>query len=665
MLGAAFVLASGAVCNAQSYSWLTKAPCPLVRYEAVGGAAAGKLYQFSGYYTNKPPKATPRCDAYNPVTNTWKRLADIPQPISHSGQVPDEDQINNPVFWLAGGFLGDHPGPSTTQVWKYNINNNTWSQGPPLPADRAGGALVKLGRELHFFGGVVRRNGVYVQDYGTHWALDLDSGTGWRTTTLGGQTLAAMPNPRNHMGGVALNGKIYAIGGQHLDDEYTGNQSEVDVYDPASNTWTQAAPMPRRLGHITANVFTRNGRIVVTAGITTNKTEIPNVIEYNPATNTWSELRPLPAGRQSPISGLIGAQMVVTCGRGGTSLQQQTWVSTATTPTTGVSHYIYAAQSGGGIKVYDLDNGHALVKSLQPVATAPDSKVFGICAAVSTGRLYVAYGAGRMYALDLLTDKLIWDRSYGSSVDRMDIAVDDRKIYMPPGEKSGANHNLVIDGDTGDVVTQVSTTLNPHDTLCSATGPRAYLETVTSKYVSVVDTRTNQVQRQIGPFGDSVRPFVFNADETVMYANINYFFGFEIADMTTGQVLYHVPVPGFSYNHQLLTPSHGVGLRPDGAELWVCDSTNKYIHVFNVAQLPPTKTISIPLSGGTSHWVSFSLDGRFAYPAGPHKTTLPVDVIDTQTKKKVASIGASRNIVEVDFDSGKVIKVGKQYGIGR
>ncbi len=95
------------------------------------------------------------------------------------------------------------------------------------------------------------------------------------------------------------------------------------------------------------------------------------------------------------------------------------------------------------------------------------------------------------------------------------------------------------------------------------------------------------------------------------------------------------------------------------------DSTNSYIHVFNVAQLPPTQIASIALSGGTSHWVSFSIDGRFAYPAGPHGTTKPVDVIDTQTKRKVASIPASRNIVEVDFDGGKVVEVGKQFGIGR
>lgn len=326
VLGASSLLTGGEL-RADTFVWATKTSCPLVRFEAVGGAADGKLFQFSGYYTGGAKiKATPECDAYDPVTDKWSRLADIPQPISHCGQVADTDDPNHPIFWLAGGFLGDHPGPSTTEVWKYDIRNNLWTGGPALPGPRGGGALVKLGRELHYFGGTLRMNGIYQQDFGSHWALDLDSGTGWRNTTKSGQVLADLPNPRNHMGGTVLNGKIYALGGQHLGNQDTTPQSEVDVYDPATNTWSQAAAMPRPIGHVTANVFVRNGRIVVTTGVGIQSVKLANVIEYDAATNTWAELPALPEGRQSPVSGLVGDQMVVTCGLKG-PLRNQTWVS--------------------------------------------------------------------------------------------------------------------------------------------------------------------------------------------------------------------------------------------------------------------------------------------------------------------------------------------------
>jgi N-acetylneuraminic acid mutarotase len=291
----------------------------------MGGAAEGKLYQFSGFY-NTAVDATVECDAYDPVSNIWTRIADIPQAISHSGQVFD---ANTHTFWLAGGFLGNYQAaPSTTEVWKYNVKNNTWTAGPPLPAQRGGGALVKLRSELHYFGGSTRVNGVYLNDYGTHWALDLNGGKAWRTTTSSGQILAPMPNPRNHLGGIVLNGKIYAIGGQHLGDQNLSEQSEVDVYDPTTNTWTLAAPMPRPIGHIMADVFVRGGRIDIASGVTLHSVKLANVTEYDPLKNTWSELPPLPAAREAPVSGLVGNQIVVTCGALPIPLSHnQTWVA--------------------------------------------------------------------------------------------------------------------------------------------------------------------------------------------------------------------------------------------------------------------------------------------------------------------------------------------------
>src|SRR2546429_9024599 len=104
----ALLLASIGNLDAGTFVWTTKAPCPLVRFEAVGGAAAGKLFQFGGYYTNTSKiLATTECDAYDPATDRWSSLTSIPQAISHCGQVADVDDPTHPIFWLAGGFLGD------------------------------------------------------------------------------------------------------------------------------------------------------------------------------------------------------------------------------------------------------------------------------------------------------------------------------------------------------------------------------------------------------------------------------------------------------------------------------------------------------------------------------------------------------------------------------
>ncbi len=49
-----YLLGASVVWAADPFAWTPRTPCPLACFEAVGGAAAGKLYQFSGYYTANP-----------------------------------------------------------------------------------------------------------------------------------------------------------------------------------------------------------------------------------------------------------------------------------------------------------------------------------------------------------------------------------------------------------------------------------------------------------------------------------------------------------------------------------------------------------------------------------------------------------------------------------
>ncbi|WP_410959739.1 hypothetical protein, partial [Salmonella sp. SAL4356] len=56
-------------------------------------------------------------------------------------------------IWFAGGFAGDHPGPTTDRVLRYNVRTDSWATGPSLPAPRGSGVSVLLGRNLHFISG--------------------------------------------------------------------------------------------------------------------------------------------------------------------------------------------------------------------------------------------------------------------------------------------------------------------------------------------------------------------------------------------------------------------------------------------------------------------------------------------------------------------------------
>ncbi|GGR06692.1 NPCBM/NEW2 domain-containing protein [Deinococcus ruber] len=295
-------------------TWTERAPALQPVSEAQGAAVNGVLYVFGGF--NKDLHTTAKSQAYDAANNRWSSVHDMPEQITHGAVAVDGTTI-----YIAGGFVGTHPGPQTSHVWKYNTLTDTWSAGPPLPAARGAGAMVRLGRELHFFGGTERDLNdldIYRRDASEHWVLNLDGGTTWTTA-------APMPNARNHMAGAVLNGLIYAIGGQHLGDEQAGEQADVQSYDPATNTWTTRASMPRPVGHINSSTLVWNGRIVVIAGVTLKSLEIANVTQYDPASNAWTELTPLPAARQSPIADLIGTQVVVTTGSLPSGVFTTTW----------------------------------------------------------------------------------------------------------------------------------------------------------------------------------------------------------------------------------------------------------------------------------------------------------------------------------------------------
>ena len=105
-------------------------------------------------------------------------------------------------------------------------------------------------------------------------------------------------------GVVALNGKIHAIGGR---DPERNTVASHEIYDPSTNSWTMAAPLPLARDHLGAVVA--GGRIHVFGG-RTNAT-VDNTARhdvYDPATNSWSSAAPLltaQRGRRIFLAGRI------------------------------------------------------------------------------------------------------------------------------------------------------------------------------------------------------------------------------------------------------------------------------------------------------------------------------------------------------------------------
>lgn len=304
----AFVGALLVCCQARSVAeprendaWKAVASSPIATYEAQGAVLAGRLVVFGGFYDGAT-RATTSSEAYSPATDRWTSLAPMPEAITHAGHASDGRYV-----YFAGGFVGNHPGPNTAHVWRYDSVEDSWRALPDLPAPRGGGAAAIVGRELHFFGGAVRNGLAWVADAADHWALSLDTLAAWRPRS-------PLPNPRNHLAAINVGGTIYAIGGQHLGDEERGNQASVNAYDATADEWRAVADMPASRSHVAASVVDWHGTVVVIGGLGQSAFQLVDVIAYDPVTDQWSALPSLPAPRQSPVAGNVGDRLLVATG---------------------------------------------------------------------------------------------------------------------------------------------------------------------------------------------------------------------------------------------------------------------------------------------------------------------------------------------------------------
>jgi DNA-binding beta-propeller fold protein YncE len=333
---------------------------------------------------------------------------------------------------------------------------------------------------------------------------------------------------------------------------------------------------------------------------------------------------------------------------------------------------------GAGILVFDIDHGHKFVKRVplqgapppppDPAATgrgrSGQESIKGIAAHADTARLYVSTSR-RVAAYDLLTDKLVWEQSYeGRGTDRIALSPDGKTIYAPV---LGAPKWIIADAATGSPIGSIDKPGNPHNTQFSDDGARVYFEAEgNTRTMSVVDAKTRTIVKEIGPFGNMVRPFTFNGKQTLLFANINDFLGFEIADLSTGAILHHVEVPGVtagrSPTHGI--PSHGIAMTQDETEIWIADNANNYVRIFDATVMPPTLKTSVKVRDEPG-WITFGIDGKLGYSSTG-------DVIDVRTKQIVATLqdengsnAESEKLLEIDFARGRPVLAGDQFGKGK
>jgi len=353
------------------------------------------------------------------------------------------------------------------------------------------------------------------------------------------------------------------------------------------------------------------------------------------------------------------------------------WISPVSTdekdepPMTG--HYLYVATpgirdylgyGGHGLLVFDIDNNHKFVKRIKTQGFHDDgrpSNVKGIAVSAQLNSVYIST-LESLQRIDLATEKVVWERRFEGGCDRMSISPDGKTMYLPSLEKDFWN---VVNCETGDIIARITVHSRAHNTIYGPSGKKVYMADINSPELHVADPKTHTIVQKIGPFGAGIRPFTVNSDESLVFVNVNELLGFEVGDLKTGEKLASIQVLGWDKGpvRRHGNPAHGIALTPDEKEVWISDGHNMRIHIFE-GKPPYQQLTTIPLSDMPG-WITFSVDGKYAYPSSGEVIDPVKREILYLLKDDHYNTVSSEKMVEIFMKDGKVVKAGDQFGLGR
>jgi N-acetylneuraminic acid mutarotase len=243
-------------------------------------------------------------ERYDPAADAWETLPPLPDARHHLGLAALDGRV-----YATGGFDSDSTtrGGARNGTWAFDVAAGEWAPVADMPGVRAEHAMAALEGKLYLVGGVDDTP----EGPRALWVYDPNANT-WDTSR------APAPYPISHTALVAAEGRLYLIGGR-----WAGNQRDVAIYDPTTDTWTRGPDLPTPRSGLTAAYV--DGRIHVGGGEDIDAASVFGQHEVlDLASRTWSRLPNLPQARHGLVSAGLGGRWYVI---GGGSPSGSTYVN--------------------------------------------------------------------------------------------------------------------------------------------------------------------------------------------------------------------------------------------------------------------------------------------------------------------------------------------------
>lgn len=310
----------------------------------------------------------------------------------------------------------------------------------------------------------------------------------------------------------------------------------------------------------------------------------------------------------------------------------------------------------------------------RPASIAPES-ISAMMASPATNMVYVST-RGRLVAIDLATEKIVWENTYepGTCCERGAVTPDGLTLVVGSDLK---NFHRIIDARTGEVKGIIPTPLSMfnHNMNLSPDG-KIDFAAPNGLTMTIADVASQKTLKTI-TFPDHIRVFVINHDASRIYVNENNLLGFEIADVKSGKIIKHIEAPAEMWKAKWADPNlvffghgapmHGIALTPDESEVWIPDAINNQVLVYDNTGETPVLDMnkSFKTNGQPNGWITMGLDGKLAYMASGDVVDVKTHVIVGQLKDEYGRYMDSEKVLDMKFnDSGQLTRTVNQFAVG-
>ncbi|MFA5364117.1 MAG: kelch repeat-containing protein [Candidatus Bathyarchaeia archaeon] len=273
-----FLTFSQSLVFATENSWTIMTPVPMQTYSSTAGATllGDKIY-FLGHNIN---------GLYDPATNKWTTMTPVPV----DSVITTVVACRNRIYLICGN--------ATIPTQVYDPATDTWENKTAIPTSRDLLQACVVDDKIYLIGGRKLESYLYQ-------TLASDATDVYDPSTDSWSSMAVVPTAVAGYASAVLDNKIYIIGGGVTAGGAQNASTLVQIFDPATNQWTNGASLP--VGVFDARACSTSGvlapkRIYVVGGmltynirsqpIGTNMTQV-----YDPETDSWTVGASMPTVR--------------------------------------------------------------------------------------------------------------------------------------------------------------------------------------------------------------------------------------------------------------------------------------------------------------------------------------------------------------------------------